>query len=231
MSPAWIAGAAALAIPFGLLCAFLVERVPDYEHHVFRRPFGLEETGRNRIIVTTLILAVTWAAIAARFPRPIDVATYLAYGFVALTLALIDIRTQRLPDRLVLPATAVAMPLVVVLALVLSEPERLTAAYVAGLLYFGLLFVIHLILGPRALGFGDVKLAALMGLAIGWSTTGVTNALALVFWSMFLGFLSGALLGLGLLFVRRKSRHYAFGPFLVLGSILGILLGPGLLPS
>ncbi len=218
-----------LALPLGWVACFLVERVPDYEHHVLRRPFGLTATPARRVVGLTGVLVVLFVALGLRFERPADLAVYLGFGFVMVVLATIDLDTLRLPDRLVLPYLAISVALVVAVSTALAEPERITAAFTGGAVYFGFLFVVHLAFGPRALGFGDVKLAAVMGLYVGWVVETPVRALALVLWAMFLGFVVGALIGIVLYVVKRGSRHYPFGPFLVLGSLAAILLSLGLL--
>ena len=77
----------------------------------------------------------------------------------------------------------------------------------AAAIYFGFLFVAHLI-SPRGMGFGDVKLAAVMGLYVGWLGTTFVDALALVLWAMLIGFAVGSVFG----FVRARHAAGATGP-------------------
>lgn len=229
MSPIAPVVAGLLALPLGWLACFLAERVPDYDRHVAARPWGLESTRPTRVVTVTGVLVVLFVATALRFERPADLAVYLLFGFVMVVLSVIDLDTLRLPDRLVLPFLAVSVPLLVAVSAGLHEPDRITAAFTGALVYFGFLFLVHLALGPRALGFGDVKLAAVMGLYVGWVEAEPMRALALVMWAMFLGFITGALIGVVLFVTRKRSRHYPFGPFLVFGSLAAILLSLGLL--
>ena len=67
------------------------------------------------------------------------------------------------------------------------------------------------------MGFGDVKLAAVMGLYVGWLGTTFTEALVLVLWAMLIGFATGSVYGFGVLIRRRRNRPFPFGPFLALG--------------
>jgi leader peptidase (prepilin peptidase)/N-methyltransferase len=71
------------------------------------------------------------------------------------------------------------------------------------------------------MGFGDVKLAALLGLYLGWITLGHVPL------GLFVGFALGAVIGIGLMLTRRKSRRdpIPFGPFLAAGAIIAILAG------
>jgi len=86
---------------------------------------------------------------------------------------------------------------------------------VAGGLY-GLLWFIY----PRGLGFGDVRLAGVLGIALGWLGWG--QVLAGVYAGFLLGGVLGALLSM-LRIVERKG--YPFGPFMLVGSLVGVLWG------
>jgi leader peptidase (prepilin peptidase)/N-methyltransferase len=72
------------------------------------------------------------------------------------------------------------------------------------------------------MGMGDVKLAGVLGMGLAW--LGWSEWLV----GAFLAFLLGAVVGLGLMLLRRASRRSAipFGPFMVAGALLGILVGP-----
>ena len=132
-------------------------------------------------------------------------------GFVLVWLAAIDIRSRILPDRIVLPATAVTLVAQAALA-----PDRmaewLLAAFGASLFLF-----IPALLRPGALGLGDVKLALLLGAALG---RGVVTALTV-------GLLAAA--GFAALLVLVQGRvalksTMPLGPFLAFGGIVALLV-------
>ncbi len=85
-----------------------------------------------------------------------------------------------------------------------------------GAAYF-LLFVIN----PSGMGFGDVKLALPLGALLGW------YGWTVLFAGAFAGFLLGGAYGLGLVLLRKADRKSAipFGPFMIGGALLGLLLG------
>ncbi|NPC96162.1 prepilin peptidase [Nocardioides sp. zg-DK7169] len=147
---------------------------------------------------------------------------------VCVALAVIDWRTRLLPRLLVLPATAVLLVLVALDALVLGEPSDLVRP-VAGMLvartFFWLLWRLH----SAGMGFGDVRLAALLGLGLGW--LGWAELVV----GMYAGFVLFAVPGLVLALVRRDRevlrRASPYGPFLVAGALAGVLVGPLLLPG
>ena len=78
------------------------------------------------------------------------------------------------------------------------------------------------------MGFGDVKLAVVMGLFVGWLGTSYTAAIGLVLWAMLIGFVAGSIIGIVLLAVRRRSKQIPFGPFLALGTVAVVMLSSGL---
>lgn len=137
---------------------------------------------------------------------------------VSAALTVIDWRTRLLPTRLIAPSYAVT--LVTVLVAFFLDGRDVGDLYRTGLgwlVYGGLFFVLWFIY-PRGLGYGDVRLAGVLGLALGWVGWG---ALLLGIWS---GLLLGGVLG-GLLSLVTRRRDYPFGPFMLLGALLGVVLG------
>ncbi|MCB5182295.1 prepilin peptidase, partial [Streptomyces antimicrobicus] len=135
-------------------------------------------------------------------------------------LALVDLAVHRLPDAVTLPLAAVTAALLGVAAALPGAAGTWRAALLGGAALGGgylVLFLIH----PAGMGFGDVKLALALGVALGWYGWGVWAAGA------FLGFLYGAGYGLGLVLRGRAdlSAAFAFGPFMAAGAFTGVLLG------
>ncbi|MEQ6901232.1 A24 family peptidase [Nocardioides sp. YIM 152588] len=138
---------------------------------------------------------------------------------IGCALAVVDYVTWYLPARLIWPAAAAVAALVGAASAALGEPVVLVAG-AAGFLglgaYYGLLWLIS----PRVMALGDVRLGALIGLALG--PFGVPTVLASV--------VAAAVLGaLALAPMRRAGtairRHIPFGPFLVLGALVAVVLG------
>ncbi|MFE3597880.1 prepilin peptidase [Streptomyces sp. NPDC059142] len=165
------------------------------------------------------------ALAAATGPRP-ELAVWLLLAPVALLLALVDRNVHRLPDQLTLPLALAAAVLLGLAALVpggaddggdgRSWPTALLGGVVLGACYF-VLFLIN----PNGMGFGDVKLALSLGVVLGW------YGWAVLFVGACAGFLLGALYGVGLMVLRRAGRKSVipFGPFMIVGALLGLLLG------
>ncbi|HMI99084.1 MAG TPA: A24 family peptidase [Gaiellaceae bacterium] len=132
-------------------------------------------------------------------------------GFVLVRLAAIDIRRRILPDRIVLPATAVTLVAQAALA-----PGR-TPEWVLAALGSSLALFIPALLRPGALGLGDVKLALLLGAALG---RGVVPALTV-------GLLAAGGFAALLLLVQGRvalKSTMPLGPFLALGGIVELLV-------
>ncbi|HXF97868.1 MAG TPA: prepilin peptidase [Gaiellaceae bacterium] len=142
----------------------------------------------------------------------------LAAGFCALLVVLsaIDLEHRIVPNRIVLPAAALAL---VAHMLLEPSPEWLLAALAAG----GALFVVVLAY-PNGLGMGDVKLALLLGAILGRSVTV----------ALLLGLLA-ALVPAAILAVRhgRAARRMSVPlvPFLALGSVVALFAGDRLLDA
>lgn len=139
-----------------------------------------------------------------------------------VALAVVDWRTRLLPTYLIRPAYAALAVLVLVGAVVTGDPHALVRAglgwLVAGGLY-GVLWFIY----PRGLGFGDVRLAGVLGIALGWVGWGAVMV------GVYAGFLLGGVLG-GLLSVLKivERKGFPFGPFMLVGALVGLLWGSDL---
>jgi len=217
---------AVLALPAGWFAGVLADRIPDREP-LLRPVKPLHLAGRDLVLhlgVLVLFLLAGWRFWEA--PWSVMLAYCALFGVLA-ALSAIDIEHYRLPDLIVLPSIVVAIVWISAASIVEGSPEAIRYALAGGAVYFGFLFVAHLI-SPRGMGFGDVKLAAVMGLFVGWLGTDLVEAFALVLWAMLIGFASGSVFGFAVLLRRRRNRPFPFGPFLALGAIAAVLLSRGL---
>lgn len=167
---------------------------------------------------------------------PVSVAGILAAGLpvglvpatvhlavVGSALAVIDARTHRLPNALVLPSYPVLALLLGAASLLVPDGGALVRALAGGLALYGAYLALALV--PSGLGFGDVKLAGLLGAYLGWCgwpelAVGTLAAFAL-----------GGMAAVALLATRRADRRTAipFGPFMLAGALVGAVYGPGVL--
>jgi leader peptidase (prepilin peptidase)/N-methyltransferase len=171
-------------------------------------------------LTVPLVTALSCAALAAATGARPELAVWAVLAPVAVLLAVVDRNVQRLPDQLTLPLATAAVLLLGVAELLPGDGGFWTTALLGGLALgagYLVLFLIH----PAGMGFGDVKLALSLGTVLGWY--GWSALLA----GAFAGFLLGSLYGLVLIALRRAGRKTAipFGPFMIAGTLLGLLLG------
>lgn len=153
----------------------------------------------------------------------LELLAYLALFAVLLLLSVVDVAEYRLPDAVVLPALVAGILAVVLVSVVDGDPERIRFAGIGAVVAFVVLLAAHLV-SPRGMGFGDVKLAALLGLAVGWQAVSTLDAVVLVLWMLLVGFGIGSLAGVVLWIVRKGNAPFPFGPFLALGTVITVLL-------
>ncbi|MEV4761327.1 prepilin peptidase [Micromonospora chokoriensis] len=144
---------------------------------------------------------------------------FLVVAAVGLVLARVDLACLRLPDPLVLAAGLVALAGLTATALLAGEPARLLGA-LAGATVAGAAHVLLALLPGSRLGFGDVKLAAALGLPLGW-----LGRDALLVGLLLPHLLHGTLV-VGLLAARRVRRDtlLPLGPALLAGAWLAVVL-------
>jgi len=174
-------------------------------------------------IVWWLIDAFGIAAVSPQAEFWPTLVAFLYLAAISIALTLIDLDTRRLPNPIVLPSYVV-LGLLFSLACVLGAPwEGLLRAAIGGAALFAFYFLLRLI-RPGGMGGGDVKLAGVLGIALGWVGWG-----ALVV-GAFAAFVFGGVFGVALLVLRRAGRKSAipFGPWMIAGAWVGILAGESL---
>ncbi|OKJ58271.1 prepilin peptidase [Streptomyces sp. CB02115] len=171
------------------------------------------------VLAPVVTVAACVALAAATGARP-ELIGWLALTPVAVLLAVVDRRVHRLPDPLTLPLAAAVVLLLGGAALLPGHAGSWTSGLLGGLALGGFYFLLFLI-NPNGMGFGDVKLALALGVALGW------YGWTVLFVGGFAGFLFGALYGLALVLLRRAGRRTGipFGPFMLGGALTGLLLG------
>ena len=133
-----------------------------------------------------------------------------------LVIIFIDLEFLIIPNRLVLAGLILGSPLILV-----QSPQLLLNGLL-GLLVGGGLLLITAVVSRGGMGGGDIKLAAMIGLYLGWPQ---------VLLMLFVSFLLGSVVGLGLVALRRKKMKEAvpFGPFLAVATYIVMLWGPQIL--
>lgn len=144
--------------------------------------------------------------------------TYLCAAGVALSF--IDWRTKLLPVRLVIPSYVVVAGCLLIAAGATSDWSSLTRAaigWVATFAVFALMWLVY----PKGLGYGDVRLSGVLGMALAW--LGWPELVL----GIYAAFLLGGIVGVVLSALKVVDRRgYPFGPFLMLGAWLAVVLAP-----
>jgi leader peptidase (prepilin peptidase) / N-methyltransferase len=177
-----------------------------------------------RYPLVELATAGLFAGTAARFGFNWALPAFLALFAGLLPLACIDLERYVLPKKIVYWVFGLVGVLLLLAAAATGRWHDLAVAVISGAAWFTVFFALNAS-NPRLLGFGDVRLAPVLGLALGW--LGVRYVV--------LGFFAANLIGLAIAFslmatkrIGRRQR-LPYGVFLVLGTALAVFAGPELL--
>ncbi|MBB2995933.1 prepilin peptidase [Paeniglutamicibacter cryotolerans] len=147
------------------------------------------------------------------------VAALVLFLVNAVRLVAIDARVHLLPNRIIFPWYPIALLLLVLAAAMAGEMMTALRVVVSGVALFLFYLLLHVI-NPGGMGLGDVKLAGILGMYLGflsWSH--------LLFGTL-LAFVTGALWAGALMVLRRANRKstFAFGPFMFLGTTAALFM-------
>jgi leader peptidase (prepilin peptidase)/N-methyltransferase len=144
---------------------------------------------------------------------------WIVIGVVGVLLGYVDARTRYLPTAIIGPAYAAMVVMLVGAAVVGDRADRLLPA-LYGWLLFGGFYLLMWLVYRRGIGYGDVRLAGLLGPPLGFVGWGATLT------ALYAGLLLGAIVGTVLVLARLvKGRSYPFGPFMLVGAVVGLLWG------
>jgi prepilin signal peptidase PulO-like enzyme (type II secretory pathway) len=194
------------AIPIPAWWHFLTASVARQKPNLLAPTYG---PGAAVELFTALIFAGVWA----RFGQSPNLLFYAAVCAFLILVAVIDLRYRLVLNVLIYPAIAATLLISLV---VLQIDARVTL--VGGAFGFSI-FAAAALVRPGGLGGGDVKLASFIGLLFGFPT---------VLWALIVGVLSGGLVAVSLLSLRRwtPQRHMPYAPFLCLGALAALFFNP-----
>ena len=144
----------------------------------------------------------------------------LLYCYIVASLVVIffiDLKHQIIPDQIIYPAVFISF-LYQITNYQLLITNYLITAFVAAFFFL----LLHLLTRGRGMGFGDVKLAFLIGLVLGFPKAIL---------AFYLAFLTGAFVGVILILAGKKKfgQHIAFGPYLAASTIITLFWGEQIL--
>jgi leader peptidase (prepilin peptidase)/N-methyltransferase len=179
-----------------------------------------EEPIGIRYPLVELTTGVLFAGTAAKFGLSAELPGYLFFAAISVALAVIDLDTRRLPDKIVLPSYPIALASGLLTA-INGGWSPFVHAMIGGLALWALYAAIWFITGGAGMGYGDVKLSGLVGgytAFLGWGTLVVAG---------FGAFLLGGIVGLGLMLANKAQRRSAipFGPFMLSAAWIAIFAG------
>lgn len=253
MHPLWllIVVCALFGLAVGSFLNVVIYRVPRHESIVSPRSAcpgcGTHIAGQDNIPVLSWVLlrgkcrscgaAISWryptvellcaglfAGVAARMGWNWEVPAYLVLFAGLLALSWIDVERLLLPKMIVYPLTVAVAALLLVPAGVYRAWHSYWVAWAFAGGWFAVFYLMWLA-SPKLLGFGDVRLAVVLGLSLGWL------GWRYVVLGFFAANLIGAVIGIGLIVAGKADRQtrVPYGVFLALGSSVALFWGPELL--
>lgn len=143
----------------------------------------------------------------------------LVFAIAAVVLAAVDVAELRLPNAVILPLLGALAAALVVASAVEGRWWRLLWALGGAAAMFGIYLVLALI-SPKSMGMGDVKLAAPLGLLLGWF------GLKVWFSGLVAAFICGAVVAVVMLALRKTTMRgsFPFGPSMLVGTLVALLI-------
>lgn len=174
----------------------------------------------GRPVALAVTAAVVLAAFTARLGARPDLPAYIVLGLALVALSAVDLERMIIPNRVLYPALTGVAALLVVASAADSRWVNLGWAAACGAAAFAAFLAVHVAV-PRGMGFGDVRLAGLVGLAAGWLAPGQA------FVAFLAAFVLGSVGGLVVMAVSGQGRRtrIPFGPFLAAGAAVAVVVG------
>lgn len=174
-----------------------------------------------RYLFVELAGGALFAGVGARLGFNWDLPAFLVLLAGLLALACIDLEHLVLPKKVVYPTLVMVGGLLVLAAAVTGEWHNLLVAAICSISWFVVFFLMNFA-SPRVLGFGDVRLALVLGLGLGWL------GWRYVILGFFAANLIGAIVGLTLIVMKKMTRDQPipYGVFLAIGTALAVFTGP-----
>ena len=207
-----------------LLGPWLLRRIPEpILEEGETKPLYAELAGPRAAYWCGASAAVTGGLLGWTLGTSPALVAWLILAVVGAVLGYIDTRTRYLPSAIIWPSYVLVGVALVIASAVSGEWGSLRRAAIAGVIGFGVFYLLWYVF-PRGVGFGDVRLSGLLSMALGWLGWGelVTG----LYGGFFLGAVIGVVLTLAKVFKRRQL--FPFGPFMLVGALIGVLAGGSL---
>lgn len=224
-SPTWLVVGAVLGGGLGALGPAVLARLPEPDDPEPDKTPYAELARTPRLGMLLALASAAYAGLAGWFvPHPYLLPVWLVLAAVGPLLAFVDWRTHLLPYLIVAPAWVASWVATAIGAAWGRDARLLLHAAIGNVVVFGAFWLLHMLayrFFGGGFGYGDVRLSAVLGVALGPLGAGPC------FWGAYAGFVIGAVVGL----VRQRGRlrvkggpPLAFGPFMIIGAVVGLLL-------
>jgi leader peptidase (prepilin peptidase)/N-methyltransferase len=177
----------------------------------------------RRVFWVELATALIFALLCWHYGLSAELGVMIFYACLFTIIFVTDLEQGLILNKVVYPGMVVALLLALYPLPWLSEPMGMRIAYSAlgGAIGFAI-FLLIAIVSRGGMGWGDVKLAALIGLATGFP---------LVFLAIIMGAILGGIVAVALVIAKKRNRRQTipFGPFLAVAAMVTLLWGSNIL--
>lgn len=234
-----VGGCAAAGAVSGVVFDALGAAVPPAKRHVAHEPLeegaeppsgGEADTVPDEALAPPTVFervavvaasALLFGLAADRLGAAPELAAYVVLFAGLVVLSVADIRVGLVPRKFLYPTLALVVVALVAASAVTHHWQALLDAAIGGAAGFAVFFTIWFF-APRAMGFGDVRLAGLVGLSLGWI------GFRVVYIGFLVAFVAGSVIGVAKMVASGTGRKTTlpFGPALAIGAVVGVLWGP-----
>ena len=174
----------------------------------------------GRTVAAAVLTGGLFAALAVHFGADIVLAPFAVFVATLVAVSLTDLSYRLVPRWLIYGSVVLIVPLLVITAAVDHQWQHLSGAAIGGAVAFALFFAVWWFI-PKGMGYGDVRLAGLIGI-----TTGFLSLLH-TYLAFLAGFVLGAVFGVAMMVAGSSGRktRIPFAPSLAVGAILTIFYG------
>jgi leader peptidase (prepilin peptidase)/N-methyltransferase len=174
----------------------------------------------TRTMGAALVTGLLFAGAAYHFGPHLIAAPYCVLFAMLVTVSVTDLSHRLVPRWIIYAGLAGVVPLLVVTSAADHSWEHLSGSAIAGAVAFGVFFVVWWFV-PRGMGFGDVRLAGAIGIAVGYLS------LLHAYIAFLAGFVAGLVFGLAVMATSASGRRtrIPFAPSLALGAVVSVFWG------
>ena len=174
----------------------------------------------GRTAAAALVTAVLFGGAAAHFGRDLLLAPFCVFFAMLVSISVTDLSHRLVPRRLLYAALVLIVPLLVGASALDHRWHDLTGSVVAGAVAFALFFGVWWFI-PRGMGFGDVRLAGVIGITVGYLS------LLHAYVAFLSGFIVGMLFGVVVMVISSSGRktRIPFAPSLAIGAVIAVFWG------